>query len=159
MFGFGVGEIAAILTALKGLNEMLATVKETGSNASSFAGLISKYSDLDEKIRDVDSKAATKPLTLDESMKLQVAKRQAASFHQALKDSLLMQQGGAQQYKEIMQRIEDSKMAHDKKINALKKKQRQREKLFKEMMFFGFIGVSCVGVTIGALYFWVNVFK
>ena len=92
-------------------------------------------------------------------MKLQVAKRQAASFHQALKDSLLMQQGGAQQYKEIMQRIEESKVAHDKKINALKKKQRDREKLFKEVVAFGFIGVLCVGVTIGALYLWVKFFK
>jgi asparagine synthetase B (glutamine-hydrolysing) len=159
MFGFGIGEVAAILTALKGLNEMLATVKETGSNASSFAGLISKYSDLDEKIRDVDSKAATKPLTLEESMKLQVAKRQAQSFHQALKDSLLMQQGGAQQYKEIMQRIEDSKIAHEKKINALKKKRREREKLFKEVLLWGFIGISCVAATVGGLWLWVKIFR
>jgi len=159
MFGFGVGEVAAILTALKGLNEMLATVKETGSNASSFAGLISKYSDLDEKIRDVDSKAATKPLTLEESMKLQVAKRQAQSFHQALKDSLLMQQGGAQQYKEIMQRIEDSKVAHEREVNRLKIKRRQRQKLIKEVSLYVTIGSFCIMFAIGGLYVYVQVFQ
>ena len=65
VFGLGVGEIAGILATLKGLNEMLATIKETGANASSFSALISKYSNLDEQIRNVDSKAVEKPLTLD----------------------------------------------------------------------------------------------
>lgn len=159
MFGFGVGEIAAILAALKGLNEMLATVKEAGSNAGSFAGLIGKYSDLDEKIRSVEERAATKPLTLDQSMKIQVAKRQAQSFHQALKDSLLMQQGGAAQYKEIMQRIEDSRIAHERKINQLKKQRAARIKLMKEVGTYAFIGVFCLSVCLGGVYIYVQLFR
>jgi DNA repair exonuclease SbcCD ATPase subunit len=156
MFGFGIGEVAAILTALKGLNEMLATVKETGSNASSFAGLISKYSDLDEKIRDVDQKAAKKPLTLEQSMKLQVAKRQAESFHQALKDSLLMQQGGAKQYKEIMERIEESKRNHAKMIASIKKKRQARVKLLKEIGLWAFIGLFCSAICIGIVWTYIK---
>lgn len=156
MFGFGVGEVAAILTALKGLNEMLATAKETGANASSFAGLISKYSDLDEKIRTVDEKAAKKPLTLEQSMQLQVAKKQQESFHQALRDSLLMQQGGAKQYREIMDRIEQSRKQTAKRVADIKRKKRARVKLMKEVGLWTFIGLFCVAFCIGGVYLYVQ---
>jgi len=156
VFGLGVGEIAGILATLKGLNEMLATIKETGANASSFSALISKYSNLDEQIRNVDSKAVEKPLTLEQSMKLQVAKRQADSFHQALKDSLLMQSGGASQYREIMQRIEDSREAHNRKMALLKKRKKERQKMMKEAMTYGTIALVCFIFIIGGIYVWVN---
>ena len=88
MFGFGVGEAAAItavLQGLKALNDGLATVKEAGANAGQISNLVSRYSDLDEKIRAVEAKGAG-TLSLRDSMNLQVAKQQSASFHQALKD-------------------------------------------------------------------------
>ena len=161
MFGFGVGEaatIAAVLQGLKSLNDGLATVKEAGANAGQISSLVSRYSDLDQKIRDVEAKKAG-VLSVKDSMNLQVAKQQAANFHQALKDSLLMQQGGAAQYREIMQRIEESKVAHEKEVNRLKIKRRQRQKLMKEVGQYAFIGILCVVFLIGALYIWVNVFR
>ena len=154
MFGFGVGEaatIAAVLQGLKALNDGLATVKEAGANAGQISSLVSRYSDLDQKIRDVEAKKAG-VLSVKDSMNLQVAKQQAANFHQALKDSLLMQQGGAAQYREIMQRIEDSKVAHEKEVNRLKIKRRQRQKLIKEISLYVTIGSLCVTGAIGALY-------
>jgi len=161
MFGFGVGEaatIAAVLQGLKALNDGLATVKEAGANAGQISNLVSRYSDLDQKIRDVEAKKAG-VLSVKDSMNLQVAKQQAANFHQALKDSLLMQQGGAAQYREIMQRIEDSKVAHEKEVNRLKIKRRQRQKLIKEISLYVTIGSLCVTGAIGALYIWVNLFR
>jgi predicted nucleic acid-binding Zn-ribbon protein len=161
MFGFGVGEaatIAAVLQGLKALNDGLATVKEAGANAGQISSLVTKYSDLDQKIRDVESKKAG-VLSVKDSMDLQIAKQQATNFHRALKDSLLMQQGGAAQYKEIMQRIEDSKAAHEKEVNRLKIKRRQRQKLIKEVSLYVTIGATCVTFLIGALYLWVQVFR
>ena len=161
MFGFGVGEaatIAAVLQGLKALNDGLATVKEAGANAGQISNLVTKYSDLDQKIRDVESKKAG-VLSVKDSMNLQVAKQQAANFHQALKDSLLMQQGGAAQYREIMQRIEDSKIAHEKEVKRLKIKRRQRQKLIQEMSLYVTIGSICVTLAIAALYIWVNLFR
>ena len=161
MFGFGVGEAAAIgavLQGLKALNDGLATVKEAGANAGQISSLVSRYSDLDQKIRDVEAKSAG-VLSVKDSMNLQVAKQQAANFHRALKDSLLMQQGGAAQYKEIMQRIEDSKAAHEKEVNRLKVKRRQRQKLVKEISLYVTIGATCVTFLIGGLYLWVQVFR
>jgi len=161
MFGFGLGEgaaIAAVLQGLKSLNDGLATVKEAGANAGQISSLVSRYSDLDQKIRDVEAKKAG-VLSVKDSMNLQVAKQQAANFHQALKDSLLMQQGGAAQYREIMQRIEESKAAHEKEVKRLKIKRRQRQKLIQEMSLYVTIGSICVTLAIAALYIWVNLFR
>ena len=160
MFGFGVGEaatIAAVLQGLKALNDGLATVKEAGANAGQISSLVSRYSDLDQKIRDVESKSAG-VLSVKDSMNLQVAKQQATNFHRALKDSLLMQQGGAAQYKEIMQRIEDSKVAHEREVNRLKIKRRQRQKLLKELGTYAIIGLLCVSFLLGALFIYVELF-
>ena len=161
MFGFGVGEAAAIgavLQTLKALNDGLATVKEAGANAGQISSLVSRYSDLDQKIRDVEAKSAG-VLSVKDSMNLQVAKQQAANFHRALKDSLLMQQGGAAQYKEIMQRIEDSKVAHEREVNRLKLKRRERQKLMKEVGLYASIGAIVVSVTISLLWLYVEVFR
>ena len=161
MFRFGVGEAAAIgavLQGLKALNDGLATVKEAGANAGQISSLVSRYSDLDQKIRDVEEKGAG-ILSLRDSMNLQVAKRQSQAFHQALKDSLLMQQGGAAQYREIMQRIEESKAAHEKKVAMLKRKRRERQKLVKEVSLWVTIGATIVVFLIGGLYLWVQVFR
>ena len=160
MFGFGVGEaatIAAVLQGLKALNDGLATVKEAGANAGQISSLVSRYSDLDQKIRDVESKSAG-VLSVKDSMNLQVAKQQAQNFHRALKDSLLMQQGGAAQYKEIMQRIEDSKVAHEREVNRLKIKRRQRQKLLKELGTYAIIGLLSVSFLLGALFIYVELF-
>ena len=161
MFGFGMGEAAAIgavLQGLRALNEGLATVKEAGANAGQISSLVSRYSDLDQKIREVEEKKAG-VLSVKDSMNLQVAKQQAANFHQALKDSLLMQQGGAAQYREIMQRIEDSKIAHEKRVADLKRKRRARAKLIKEIGTYATIGVLCVTFLLGALFIYVELFR
>ena len=161
MFGFGVGEAAAIgavLQGLKALNDGLATVKEAGANAGQISSLVSRYSDLDQKIREVEEKKAG-VLSVKDSMNLQVAKQQAANFHQALKDSLLMQQGGAAQYREIMQRIEDSKIAHEKRVADLKRKRRARAKLIKEIGTYATIGILCVTFLLGALFIYVELFR
>ena len=62
MFGFGVGEtaaaIAAVIQGLKSLNEGLNAVKESAASAGQITGLVSKYADLEEKIRDVEQRRA-----------------------------------------------------------------------------------------------------
>ncbi len=159
MFGFGeLAAISAVISTLKSLNDSLATIKETGAHAGQFAGLISKYSDVDQKIRECEEKNAG-VMDLKTSMQLQVAKRQADSFHQALKDSLLIQQGGAQQYREIMTRIEESKIAHEKRIKRIKKERAERMKLFKEVGQWLAIGLTSVFTVCSGLYLWVKFFR
>ena len=85
MFGFGesIAVVTGVLTTLKSLNETLATIRESGANAGSLANLLGQYDDVQQKIQEVEkSKAGV--LSVKESMQVQIAKRQAETFHQQL---------------------------------------------------------------------------
>ena len=90
MFGFGeAAAIGAVISTLKSLNDALSTIKETGGHASDMANLVGKYSEVEQRIQDVET-AKGGILDVKQSMQLQLAKRQAERFNSALKDSLLM---------------------------------------------------------------------
>ncbi len=133
MFGFGesIAVVTGVLTTLKSLNETLATIRESGANAGSLASLMGQYDDVQQKIMEVEkSKAGV--LSVKESMQIQVAKRQAETFHTQLKDAMLMS-GQAHQYSEIIKRIEDSKAAHEQAVRQLKVAKARRRKQIKEL--------------------------
>ena len=126
---FGIGETAAaitwIMSALRALNEGIATIKESGANASSLGSLVSRYSDVEQRIQDVE-KTKSGVLTVRQSLDLSVAKRQAETFNRQLKDALLMSNQGSV-YTEVMARVEESKAAHAEAVNKLKKAKAKRE--------------------------------
>ena len=90
---FGIGETAAaitgILSVLRTLNENISTINESGANASSLGALVSRYSDVEQKIQHVEQ-AKAGVLTMKQSLDLSVAKRQAETFNGQLKDALIM---------------------------------------------------------------------
>lgn len=159
MFGFGaeIATIAAVMQGLKALNSSLAAVKEAGANASALGSLVTRYSDLENKVREVEEKKAG-VLSLNDSMNLQLARRQLEQFHQSLKDSLILS-GQSDQYRQIMARIEESKKQHQASINALKRKRRERQRLMKEVATYVTIGASVVTLAIGGLWLFVQFFK
>ena len=149
---FGIGEsiaiVSGVLTTLKSLNDSLATIRESGANAGSLAHLMGKYDDVQQKIQEVEkSKAGV--LSVKESMQIQIAKRQAETFHQQLKDAMLMS-GQGQQYSEIMKRIEDSKVAHERAIKKLKNAKIKRNKQRKEVSTDTFMAFRtwCIAMAI-----------
>tara|TARA_R110000824_G_scaffold50978_3_gene142545 strand:+ start:6206 stop:6679 length:474 start_codon:yes stop_codon:yes gene_type:complete len=150
---FGIGEVAAIgavISTLKSLNDALSTIKETGGHASDMANIIGKYSDVEQKIQEVET-AKGGILDVKQSMQLQIAKRQAESFNRALKDSLLMS-GQGSQYTEIMTRVEESKERHKKAIGDLKRAKAKRNKMLKELLtYFGAVLIA-FGVCMAGLF-------
>ncbi len=150
---FGIGEVAAIgavISTLKSLNDALSTIKETGGHASDMANIIGKYSDVEQKIQEVET-AKGGILDVKQSMQLQIAKRQAESFNRALKDSLLMS-GQGSQYTEIMTRVEESKENHRKAIGDLKRAKAKRNKMLKELLtYFGAVLIA-FGVCMAGLF-------
>lgn len=150
---FGIGEVAAIgavISTLKSLNDALSTIKETGGHASDMANIIGKYSDVEQKIQEVET-AKGGILDVKQSMQLQIAKRQAESFNRALKDSLLMS-GQGSQYTEIMTRVEESKENHRKAINDLKIARAKRNKMLEELLtYFGAVLIA-FGVCMAGLF-------
>ncbi len=151
---FGIGEsiaiVSGVLSTLKSLNDSLATIRESGANAGSLAHLMGKYDDVQQKIQEVEkSKAGV--LSVKESMQIQIAKRQAETFHQQLKDAMLMS-GQGQQYSEIMKRIEDSKVAHERAIKKLKNAKIKRNKQIKEFSTYTFIAFLTWCIAMAIIY-------
>ena len=150
---FGLGEAAAIgavISTLKSLNDALSTIKETGGHASDMANLVGKYSEVEQRIQEVET-AKGGILDVKQSMQLQLAKRQAESFNRALKDSLLMS-GQGSQYTEIMTRVEESKERHKRAIAELKKAKLKRSKMIKEFLtYFGAVFIAFT-VCMGGLF-------
>jgi len=160
MFGFGVGEMAAVtgvITTLKSLNDSLATVKEAGANASQLTGLVTKYASLDKEIRDLERNKSG-VLSVEAATQLRLAKRTQMNFENSLKDSLLMA-GLGSEWRAIMDSVQQSRESHEREIAKLKIKKRQRQKLMKEVGLYVTIGSICIIFAIGGLWLWVEVFR
>ena len=121
-----IAEIAACVALVKGLNDAINVAKEAKDNASAFANIIGKFAKANDAVLDAESKHIGR-MTVQDSMQIQVAKRQLTTFNQQLKDIMLMQ-GLAGDYQEIMNRVEESRLEHEKRIQRLKVQRKQRNK-------------------------------
>lgn len=158
MFGFGseIVVIKGVLDSLSALNSAFATIKESGGNASSLVGLISRYVSVEEEIRKVEEEKAG-VLSVKESLQLQIARRQSETFSRQLKDALLLS-GQADQWNQICQRIEDSKEAHRKRVDALKRQRARRKKEIQEALQIVGIGLIVMLVVIFGAWIYLTLF-
>mgnify|MGYP003116476248 CR=1 FL=1 len=127
-----LAEVATCISLIKGLNDAISTVKEAGSNASSFANMIGKYAQANDAVMETEQKHIGK-LSVQDSMQIQVAKRQLSTFNQQLKDLMLMQ-GLSADYNEIMNRVEESRLEHEKRLKQLKLQKAKRDKELQEIL-------------------------
>jgi len=146
-----LAEVATVISVIKGLNEAVSALKEAGGNASGFAAVMGRFAKANEAVQDVESKYVGR-LSVQDSMQIQVAKRQLATFNQQLKDIMLMQ-GLAGDYKEIMDRVEESKIAHEKEIARKKRLRRERIEFAKTLGVILF-GAFCAMVLIVSFIWW-----
>jgi len=144
-----LAEITTVLTVMKGLNDAISTLKETGGHASGFANVMGKYAKANESVQAVEKKYVGR-LSVKESMQVQLAKRQLSTFNQQLKDMMLMQ-GLSADYNEIMQRVEESRLEHEKEINRQKILRRQRVELIKTLSIMFTTGLLGLGMMMGLL--------
>ena len=155
---FGIGETAAaisgILSALRALNEGIATVKESGANAGSLGALVSRYSTVEQKIQEVEQ-AKAGILTVKQSLDLSLAKRQAETFNRQLRDAMLMT-GQANVYNEVIARVDESKAAHAKSVANLKKARAKRRKELKEVALVLSIAFGVALIAIAGVAFWMR---
>ena len=75
-------------------------------------------------------------------MQIQLAKRQLSRFNQQLKDSMMMQ-GLTKDYNEIMARVEESRLEHEKQLRISKIRRR------KNIEFAKLLGVAFTAAIIG----------
>jgi hypothetical protein len=144
-----IAEIATVISVVKGLNDAISTVKESGGHASDLAGVMGRYAKANEAVQDVESKHVGK-LSVQDSMQLQLAKRQLSAFQQGLKDQMLMA-GLGSDYKEIMNRVEESRLEHEKQIRLKKIRRRENIKFAKTIGLIFSSAIISFGVIIGMI--------
>lgn len=144
-----IAEIATVISVVKGLNDAISTVKESGGHASDLAGVMGRYAKANEAVQDVESKHVGK-LSVQDSMQLQLAKRQLSAFQQGLKDQMLMA-GLGSDYKEIMNRVEESRLEHEKQIRIAKIRRRKNIAFAKQIGVAVTSAIISFGVIIGMI--------
>ena len=121
-----IGEVVAVLSALKALNDGIKTVKEGKGNLDSILG---NWAEADEKYNEVE-KAKAGAMSYKDALKMESAKRQLANFDQQLKD-ICMMQGQFDLYTSIKRRMEESRYAHEKELRIIKKRRLEFRKTMK----------------------------
>ena len=139
-----IGEVAAVLSALKALNDGIQTIREAGKNAHGLSSIVGKWGDSQEKYNEVERARAGK-MSYKEALAMESAKRQLLNFDRQLKDICLMQ-GQADLYAAIKNRMEESRLAHEKEVARLKIKRREFKK--NASLVGGLFFVWLFGMTI-----------
>jgi hypothetical protein len=121
-----IGEVVAVLSALKALNDGIKTVKEGKGNLDSILG---NWAEADEKYNEVE-KAKAGAMSYKDALKMESAKRQLANFDQQLKD-ICMMQGQFDLYTSIKKRMEESRYAHEKELKTIRKRRLEFRKTMK----------------------------
>ncbi len=118
-----IGEVAAVLSALKVLNDGINTLREAGNNASSLQGIVGKWGNAQEQYNNVERARAGK-MSYKEALAMESAKRQLENFDRQLKDICLMQ-GQGDLYTSIKTRMEESRLAHIKEVARIKRRRKE----------------------------------
>ncbi len=139
-----IGEVAAVLSAVKALNDGIATLREAGKNASGLSSVVGKWADSQEKYNEVEKAKAGK-MSYKEALAMESAKRQLINFDRQLKDICLMQ-GQGDLYTSIKNRMEESRLAHEKEVARLRVQRREFRKLLN-LIGTGFL-VWIFGMTV-----------
>ena len=124
-----IGEVAAVLSALKALNDGLNTLKESAGHAQSLQGLVGKWGEANEKYQSVE-RAKAGVMSYKEALAMESAKRQLINFDRQFQDICLMQ-GQGDLYKAVKMRMEESRLAHEKEVARIRIRRKEIRKMFK----------------------------
>jgi len=144
-----IGEVAAVISALKALNDGINTIREAGKNAQGLSGIVGKWGESQEKYNEVELAKAGK-MSYKEALAMESAKRQLINFDRQLKDICLMQ-GQGDLYASIKARMEESRLAHEKEVARLKIKRREFKKnasLVGGLFFVWLFGMTVIYVIV-----------
>ena len=132
-----IGEVAAVLSALKLLNDGLSTLKESAGHARSLQSIVGKWGEASETYQSVE-RAKAGSMSYKEALAMESAKRQLENFDRQFKDICLMQNQG-DLYFSVKARMEEYRLAHEKEVARIK----IRKKEFRKMM--GIVGTVVFG--------------
>ena len=140
-----IAEVAAVIGALKALNDGINTLKEGAGHAQSLHGLVGKWGETQEKFQEVE-RAKAGILDYKSALAMESAKRQLINFDRTFHDICLMQNQG-DLYTAVKNRMEESRLAHEIEVARIKLRRKEVRKmlqlvgtvLFGWVMFMGFV--------------------
>lgn len=148
-----LAEVAGCVALIKGVSEAVGALNESANAASQLGSVIARFSKANDQVLKTEKENLGR-LTIEDSIQLQICKKNLTTFHRNLKDAMLIA-GLAGDYAEIMARVEESKLAHEKRISAMKRQRAQRDKELKQVLE----AVLLVGAAVGfvaAVYVWMT---
>lgn len=148
-----IGEVAAVLSALKALNDGINTIRESAGNAGDLQSIVGRFAGAQEKYNDVEKARAGK-MSYKEALAMESAKRQLVNFDRQLKDICLMQ-GQGDLYTSIKNRMEEARLAHVKEVARIRKQRKE----FKKLMSMLGTGLFVWAVAMGFIYAFVWWYK
>tara|TARA_Y100000739_G_scaffold20267_1_gene15961 strand:+ start:2705 stop:3157 length:453 start_codon:yes stop_codon:yes gene_type:complete len=139
-----IGEVAAVLSALKALNDGIQTIKQSAGNASDLQSIVGRFAGAQEKYNEVE-KAKTGRMSYKEALAMESAKRQLINFDRQLKDICLMQ-GQGDLYNSIKKRMEEARLAHEKEVARLRIRRKELQKYLSWAMMGGVTWIFGMGI-------------
>ena len=140
-----IGEVAAVISALKALNDGINTIRESAGNAGDLHSIVGKFAGASEQYQSVE-KAKAGRMSYKEALAMESAKRQLANFDRQLKDICLMQ-GQADLYTSIKSRMEESRLAHQKEVARIRVRRREMKKWTGWVLTGMFTWVTGMGIV------------
>lgn len=149
-----IAEISAAVAAVQAVNSAISSLKESAGHAGDLSAVVGRWADATEKAQQAEKKGAG-VMSYKEALQLESVTRQLANFDRQLQDICLLQ-GQGDLYRSIKQRMEESRLAHEKEVARLRAKRREFRKTMKLLGTILFSGVSFMAILLGALYVWVR---
>lgn len=149
-----LAEISAAIAAVQAVNSAIGSIKESAGHAGDLSAVISRWADATEKAQLAEKKGAG-VMSYKEALQMESVTRQLANFDRQLQDICLLQ-GQGDLYRSIKQRMEESRLAHEKEVAKLRAKRKEFRKTMKLLGTMLFSGISFMGILLGALYLYVR---
>ena len=149
-----IAEISAALAAVQAVNGAIQSLKESAGHAGDLSAVVGRWAEATEKAQQAEKKGAG-VMSYKEALQMESVTRQLANFDRQLQDICLLQ-GQGDLYRSIKQRMEESRLAHEKEVAKLRAKRREFRKTMKLLGTILFSGVSFMAILIGALYLYVR---
>ena len=149
-----IAEISAAVAAVQAVNSAINSIKESAGHAGDLSAVIGRWADATEKAQAAEKKGAG-VMSYKEALQMESVTRQLANFDRQLQDICLLQ-GQGDLYRSIKQRMEESRLAHEKEVAKLRIKRREFQKTMKLVGTILFAGISFMSIMLGALYLYVR---
>ena len=149
-----IAEISAAIAAVQAVNSAISSLKESAGHAGDLSAVVGRWADATEKAQQAEKKGAG-VMSYKEALQMESVTRQLANFDRQLQDICLLQ-GQGDLYRSIKQRMEESRLAHEKEVAKLRAKRKEFRKTMKLLGTILFSGISFMVLLLGALYLYVR---